>query len=161
MGGPVSGALTVAEAHLLIGAPFVGPTVPDAVPPGTPGVLTVTFTSDSTSTVAANLKFRAGVYDFDFTTANITGSLANAVINYDGGHAGDHGSCVVWTSSNVVFTQGTTVDKLDGNWMGDCHHSDLARQGDRGVFHLTVRAHSCRPQLRAQRARRGITMACA
>ncbi len=135
--GATSGALTVGEAGVLIGAPFIGPTIPDAVPPGTPGILTVTFTSEDTEHVKVNLKFRAGVYDFDFTTSNITGSLADAVIDYDGGHAGDYGSCIKWTSSHVIFTQGIDVDRLDGNWMGDCHHSDLARAGDRGVFHLT------------------------
>jgi hypothetical protein len=143
---PTSGALTVGEAGVLIGAPFIGPTIPDAVPPGTPGTLTVTFTSEDTQHVKVNLKFRAGVYDFDFTTSNITGSLQNAVIDYDGGHAGDYGSCIKWTSSNVVFTQGIDVDKLDGNWMGDCHHSDLARAGDRGVFHLTRKGTLVAPQ---------------
>jgi hypothetical protein len=133
---PTIGAMTIDDAAVLMGAPFVGPTVPDAVPPGIPGVLTVQFTSTNAQ-LQANVKFRAGVYDFDFTTSNLTGTLANATINYDGGHAADHGSCVVWKSDSVVFTPGIVTDKLDGNWVGDCHHSDLARAGDRGVFHLT------------------------
>jgi len=119
----------------LMGAPFVGPTIPDAMPPGTPGTLTVQFTSNESS-VQAQLKFRAGVYDFDFTTSHVTGTLANATISYDGAQADAPGSCTVWTSSNVVFTAGLVEDKLDGQWMGDCHHSDVARAGDRGVFHL-------------------------
>jgi hypothetical protein len=132
---PVSGAMTIQDAAQLMGASFVGPTVPDAVPPGTPGTLTVQFTSNDSS-AQAQIKFRAGVYDFDFTTSHVTGTLANAAISYDGAHTSEHGSCTVWTSSNVVFTAGLVEDKLDGQWMGDCHHSDLARAGDRGVFHL-------------------------
>ncbi len=132
---PVSGAMTIQDAAQLMGAPFVGPTIPDAVPPGTPGTLTVQFTSNEAS-VQAQLKFRAGAYDFDFTTSHVSGTLANGAINYDGAHGSEHGSCTVWTSSNVVFTAGLVEDKLDGQWIGDCHHSDLARAGDRGVFHL-------------------------
>src|SRR4051812_15377645 len=82
---PVSGAMTIQDATQLMGAPFVGPTIPDAVPPGTPGTLTVQFTSNDSS-LQAQLKFRAGVYDFDFTTSHVTGTLANAAISSDGAH---------------------------------------------------------------------------
>jgi hypothetical protein len=134
---PTSGTLSVVEAQQLIGDPFIGPTVPDAVPPGTPGTLTVHFLSNADSNVKAELTFRAGVYNFDFTTSDISGNLLNATIHYGGQYAGEHGSCTEWTSQNVVFTQGDTTDTLDGRWMGACHNSDLAKAGDRGSFHLT------------------------
>jgi hypothetical protein len=134
---PTSGRLSVSEAALLTGAPFVGPTTPEAVPPGTPGTLTVHFLVQPDSNIQAELKFRAGVYDFDFVTTNISGNLQNAMIHYGGQYAGEHGSCTDWVSSNVVFTPGLATDTLTGHWEADCHHSDLARAGDRGTFALT------------------------
>lgn len=139
---PSAGRLSVAEAALLIGNPFIGPTSPVLVMPSNAnGVVTVNFTSNSSTGVAAQLGLTVGAYNFNFTTSNISGSLGvgnTVTIIYDGLHFGENGSCTTWVASNVVFTQGPVGgwDTLVGDYAATCHNSQNAKDGDRGTFSL-------------------------
>jgi hypothetical protein len=139
---PTSGRLSVSDAATLMGAPFVGPTSPVLVMPSNAnGVVTVNFTSNSSTGVAAQLGLTVGAYSFNFTTSNISGALGagnTVTIIYDGLHFGENGSCTTWVASNVVFTQGAVggYDTLAGSYEATCHNSQNAKDGDRGTFLL-------------------------
>ena len=75
-----------------------------------PAMFTVQFTSEQHLRAGQPQVPRRGLR-FRLHDANVTGTLAHATINYDAAHAGDHGSCVVWTARRRVHGRDRLLGK--------------------------------------------------